>query len=116
MTASIYADVTMGSSLVGREQECEAFDTGIALMEAARADPGDFARKRDAARHVQTLWGYLIKDMSQPANDLSDELKGNLISIGLWVIREADAILGGHKDDWTPLIDINKTVREGLAT
>ncbi|RAI00219.1 flagellar biosynthesis regulator FlhF [Acuticoccus sediminis] len=116
MTASIYADVTMGSSAVGREQECEAFDIGIALMEAARAEPDSFDRTRDAARHVQTLWGFLIKDLSQPANDLSEELKANLISIGLWVIRETDAILGGHKSDWTPVIDINRTVREGLAT
>lgn len=116
MTARIYADVTMGSSTVGREQEREAFDRGIALMEAAQAEPQDFARKRDAARHLQTLWGFLIKDLSHPANDLTEELKANLISIGLWVIREADAIIGGRKDDWGPLIDINKTVREGLAT
>ena len=79
MTASIYADVSQGCSVLGREQECEAFDTGIALMQAAQADPGNFDRKRDAARHVQTLWGYLIKDLSRPANDLSDDLKGNLV-------------------------------------
>ncbi|ORE96388.1 flagellar biosynthesis regulator FlaF [Acuticoccus yangtzensis] len=116
MTASIYADVIQGGSEMGREQEKEAFDRGISLMEAAQARPDDFERKRDAARHVQTLWGYLIKDLSHPANDLSDELKGNLISIGLWVIRDIDAIISGSKTDWAPLIEINKTVREGLAT
>lgn len=116
MLASMYADVSQGSSSVGREQEREAFDKGIALMEAADAQPEDFSRRRDAARHVQTLWGYLIKDLSEPANDLSEDLKGNLISIGLWVIREADAIVAGRKDDWAPIIDINKTVREGLAS
>ncbi len=111
----MYADVHQGSSTVGREEEREAFDMAIALMNAAHASPCDGRQSRNAARHVQLLWGYLIKDLTHPGNDLSDELKANLISIGLWVMREADAIIAGRRSDWSPLIDINATVREGLS-
>lgn len=113
MPTSSYADVSEGSCALGRQRECEAFDQGIALMRAARG--ADFAAQREAARFMQTLWGYLIRDLAHPANDLSDELKANLISIGLWVLRETDAIVSGAKMEWDALIEINTTVREGLA-
>lgn len=91
-----------------------AFDQGLALLKEARDAPDDVNKCREAARHMQLLWSFLIKDLTHPANDLSDDLKGNLVSIGLWVIRETDAILAGRSSNWAALIDINSTVREGL--
>lgn len=116
MLSNAYADVTQGSSDVAREQESIAFDDGLALMEVAQGDPENVARRLDAARHMQILWRYLIKDLSNPANDLSDELKANLVSIGLWSLREVNSILAERKSDWAALIDINRTVREGLSS
>lgn len=113
MPANHYADVSEASSFTGREREREAFDHGIALMRAAIGS--DDERRLQAARFMQDLWRFLIRDLTDPTNDLSIELKANLISIGLWVIREIDAIVGGTKDGWVALIDINTTVREGLA-
>lgn len=115
MPASSYADVSEGGSDIGRAHEREAFDHGLALMAAANGQPGISTEGREAVRYMQQLWRYLIRDLADPANDLSDQLRGNLISIGLWVIRETDAIICGRKNDWTALIEINKTVREGLA-
>ena len=115
MQAFAYQDVRESSSDVAREQERLAFDQAIALMEGARSSPDELERRREATRTVQILWGYLIRDLSNPANDLSDELKGNLISIGLWVVKEADSILAGESENWAGLIDINRTIREGLA-
>jgi flagellar biosynthesis activator protein FlaF len=111
LPASFYADVTEDSGTVGREREREAFDRGIAMMRSA----ADGATNQEAARYMQELWGFLIRDLASPNNDLSDDLKANLISIGLWVLRETDAIITGAKAGWDALIDINTTVREGLA-
>ncbi len=115
MQAVSYEDIRQTSSEVARDQEREAFDRGIALMEAARDDPEATGPRHAAIRYMQTLWSFLIRDLSDPANGLSDELKGNLMSIGLWTIRESDAILAGQSDNWAGLIDINRTVREGLS-
>ncbi|WP_108662733.1 flagellar biosynthesis regulator FlaF [Acuticoccus kandeliae] len=115
MQADTYVDVRHDASEVGRERECMAFDEGLALMEKARAAPDVPAHGREAARYMQTLWGFLIRDLTDPANDLSDELKGNLISIGLWVIKETDAIIAGRDQNWAALIDVNRSIRQGLG-
>ncbi|MCF3932487.1 flagellar biosynthesis regulator FlaF [Acuticoccus sp. M5D2P5] len=115
MPADSYVDVRDGASDVRREQERIAFDQGLTLMEQARATPQSPALALEASRYMQTLWGHLIRDLSHPANDLSDELKGNLISIGLWTIKETDAIIAGKGENWGPLIEINRTIRDGIA-
>lgn len=114
MQANAYEDVCFTSSSAMREREREAFDRGIALLEAAQNAPQDVAAMRAAADHMRTLWGFLIGDLTDPANDLPDELKANLVSIGIWVMRETDAILAGESTDWNAIIDINRSVREGL--
>ena len=116
MQADTYVQMRQTAPEFARDQERLAFDAGIRLMEAAQGTANDSQQTLDAVRHMQRLWSFLIKDLSDPSNDLSDDLKANLISIGLWVLKETDAILAGTKDNWSGLIDINRTVREGLST
>ena len=116
MQAESYVQVRETAPSFARDQERQAFDAGIALLEKAKAAPGDSDSRIEAVRYVQKLWGYLIKDLSSPGNELSDELKANLISIGIWVLKETDAILAGKSENWSGLIDINRTVREGLSS
>lgn len=111
-----YEAVRNQGSDVARERERMAFDRGIALMEAAAKRPDRLEPKREAVRYMQTLWGFLIRDLTDPANDLTDDLKDNLIAIGLFVMRETDRIIAGESEDWDSLIDINRTVREGLSS
>ncbi|MEM9223082.1 MAG: flagellar biosynthesis regulator FlaF [Pseudomonadota bacterium] len=115
MAADSYLDVSRASPEVGRQQEGQAFDDGIALMKVARNSPQDVGAAVESVRYMQSLWGFLIRDLNSPQNDLSDELKANLISIGLWVLRECDLVLAGHTENWDTLIEINMTVREGLS-
>jgi flagellar protein FlaF len=115
LQALSYVDVCESSSENARENERRAFDKGLALLEAAAASPADQRHGEEAVSYQQALWGILIRDLTDPANDLSDDLKANLISIGLWVMRETDAIVAGRSHNWRGLIDINRTIREGLA-
>lgn len=115
MQANTYEDVRQTSSEVGRERERVAFDRAIALLEAAqRAGEEDLSVRREAVLTVQNLWRFLIRDLTHPANDLTEELKDNLISIGLWTIREADRLIAGETADWSNIIEITRTVRKGL--
>lgn len=115
MPAETYESVRETSSEVGRERERIAFDRTIELLEKARdAPPDDIRTRREAVRTVQDLWRFFIRDLTNPANDLTDELKADLISIGLWSIKEADALIAGRTGDWAPLIEIQQTVRKGL--
>jgi flagellar protein FlaF len=114
LQADPYEDIRETSSEVGRERERIAFDRAIALLEAARDGGNDLPLHREAVFTIQNLWRFLIRDLTHPANDLSDDLKDNLVSIGLWTIEEADRLIAGKTNDWTNIIEITRTVRKGL--
>ncbi|MEM7694945.1 MAG: flagellar biosynthesis regulator FlaF [Pseudomonadota bacterium] len=115
MQAEAYVQVHQMAPGFTRDQERQAFDHALDLLENAQSLPSTSNDAMEALRFCQKLWGFLIKDLSDPANDLPEDLRGNLISIGLWVLRETDAILAGKSQNWKGVIDINRTVREGLA-
>jgi flagellar protein FlaF len=59
------------------------------------------------------LWSMLIDDLSQPGNALPPDLKGRLISLGLWAQREA----GSRLDDEAslePLLALHRDMIAGL--
>ena len=109
-----YAEVIEDSSREGRQREYELFDRAINLMKGAEGRPSQSPEMIDAIVFVQRLWTFLIKDLGHPDNGLSDQLKGQLISIGLWVMRESDRVVRGEQKSLEALIDINAMIQEGL--
>jgi len=65
-------------------------------------------------RFLQDLWGFFIQDLTDPNNDLAEQLRADLISIGLWVIKESDRVISERSQSFTELIDVNKSIRDGL--
>lgn len=109
-----YAEVIEDSSREGRQRESELFDRAINLMRAAEGVSAQSPEMLDAIVFVQRLWIFLIKDLGHPENGLPDQLKGQLISIGLWVMRETDRVVRGEQKSLEPLIEINVMIQEGL--
>jgi flagellar protein FlaF len=110
-----YAEIMEGGARVAREREKSALDRAIALMTAAEAkatDPNDVA---DAVVYVQKLWTFFIENLSDPRNELNDDLKRDLIAIGVWAVAESDRILANPSKSFSALIDVNKMIRDGLA-
>jgi flagellar biosynthesis activator protein FlaF len=60
------------------------------------------------------LWGYLIEDLARPDNDLPQKLRADLISIGLWMMREAEQIRLEASSNFKGLIDVSTAIRDGL--
>ena len=97
-----------------RELEYRAFGVVTAglvrVKEAAPAVPV-IAEALDANRR---LWNVLSADCSAPDNKLPPPLRAQIISLALWVSRYSSEVLrDGAEID--PLIDINRTMMEGLA-
>ena len=109
-----YAEVIEDSSRDCREREYELFGRAIKLMREAEGSPPQSREMIEAVVSVQRLWTYLIKDLGHPDNGLPDKLKGQLISIGLWVMRESDRVVRGQQTSLEALIDINTMIQEGL--
>ena len=109
-----YAEVIEDSSAECRQREFELFERAIQLMKGAEGMQAQSQEMIEAIVYVQRLWTFLIKDLGHPDNGLPDKLKGQLISIGLWVMRESDRVVRGEQKSLEALIDINAMIQEGL--
>ncbi|KQT82448.1 flagellar biosynthesis regulator FlaF [Aurantimonas sp. Leaf443] len=109
-----YAEVNEDSSATARDRERQALDHAIALLERVE---GKSTRSREAIEAIyvtRNLWTILIEDLANAENQLPNELKANLISIGLWVMRETEAIRMGRTDSFAAIADVTRTIRDGL--
>lgn len=109
-----YAEVIEDSAASLRRHEYELFERAINLLKAAEGKPAQSTEMIEAIVFIQRLWTFLIKDLGHPDNGLPDQLKGQLISIGLWVMRESDHVIRGEQKSLEALIDINAMIQEGL--
>ena len=55
-----------------------------------------------------------LNDLNDPSNELPDQLRGGIISIGIWMMKEIERVRSGQTDDLTPMIEINQLIRDGL--
>ena len=97
-----------------RDLEYRAFGHVTAALVRAKeenAQPAAMAQALDANRR---LWNVLSADCSTPENKLPQMLRGQIISLALWVGRYSSEVLRDGAD-LEPLIDINRTMMEGLA-
>ncbi|MER0238900.1 flagellar biosynthesis regulator FlaF [Fulvimarina sp. MAC8] len=109
-----YAEVAQDTAVDARERERQAFDHSIALLEKAeKSGP----RSRDAIEAVyitRSFWAILIEDLGSAENGLPEELRAELISIGLWIMAEAESIRVGKSTNFQGIIEISRLIRDGL--
>lgn len=96
-----------------RDLEYRAFGqvTAGLLRVKQGASLSELAEAIDANRR---LWGVLAADCSVPENSLPLALRGQIVSLALWVSRYSSQVLR-EGADIEPLIDVNRTMMEGLA-
>ena len=110
-----YAEIEEDSPADARERERQLLDQSIELLEKAdREGPKSFARV-DAIHFTIRLWSALLEDLASPDNALPKELRANLISIGIWILREADKIRKDESDNIKGIVDITKIIRDGMG-
>lgn len=109
-----YAEILEESGGAAREREREVFDHCVALLQAAEKAGPDSPAAVEAIFFTRRLWTFLIEDLGSSGNQLPDALRANLISIGLWVMREIENIRLGESQNFAGVIDVVRSVREGL--
>ena len=109
-----YNDVIEDSRQTMRARERAAMDRLIAMLRAAQ-EKGPQSRERiDALFYLRRLWTIFIDDLNGPNNELPDQLRAGIVSIGIWMMKEIDRARGRQTDDLTPMIEINEIIRDGL--
>lgn len=109
-----YAEVLDETPKGARERERQAIDRSIELLREADRAGVNSRESIEAVLYVRRLWGLLIEDLARPENDLPKALRADLISIGLWIMREAEEIRLEKSDNFKGLIDVSMSIRDGL--
>lgn len=98
-----------------REMEYRLFgQVTRALIHASTVDPSDVKTRIDALDWNRRLWSVLATDCADPSNQLNNPLRAQIISISLFVGRHSSAVMRGE-EDFETLIDINRSIMQGLA-
>lgn len=115
MYQQLYAEVASGSTKHARLKEREALEIAIRKLSVAK-ERGALSRESfEATDYLRRLWTIFIADLTDRENGLPDNLRASLISIGIWVKREADLIDRGASANFDGLIDINQLIADGLV-
>ncbi|HEX2816377.1 MAG TPA: flagellar biosynthesis regulator FlaF [Phenylobacterium sp.] len=98
-----------------RQMEYRLFaEVTLALMEAAKTDPTDIPARIDVLDWNRRVWTALSDDCSSPGNGLPAPLRASIISLAIWVARHTSAVIR-RQEQIEPLIEINRTIMQGLA-
>jgi len=109
-----YDEIIAESSEVARSQEAQAFDHANELLHKAESTRLQSKTAHDALSFNEDLWMILIEDLSHPENKLTEDLRAQLISIGIWVLKEIWRIRAGQSKSFSAIAEINKIIRNGL--
>jgi flagellar protein FlaF len=109
-----YNEVVEESRAAMRARERAAMDRVIGMLRAAE-EKGPLSRERiDALFYLSRLWMIFLDDLNDPNNELPDQLRAGIISIGVWMMKEIDRVRSRGTDDLAPMIEINEIIRDGL--
>ncbi len=97
-----------------RELEYRAFGQVTAGLVRAKQEKPQVAVLAEAIDANRRLWGLLSADCAVAGNLLPLTLRGQIISLAIWVSRYSSQVLR-EGADIEPLIDVNRTMMEGLA-
>jgi flagellar biosynthesis activator protein FlaF len=109
-----YADILDNSPEVARERERQVFERSLEMLKVADEKGAGSREAIEALTFVRRVWATFLEDLASPENSLPKELRAEIISIGLWVIRESENIRLGKQTDFKPLIEVTTALYEGL--
>ena len=115
MTLSGYEAVIEDSGHEARAREHRALDHGIDLLKRLQSSDLLPPEQAEALLYIRRLWAFFVQDLASPRNGLPEKLRAELISIGLWIIKEADRIRQEKASDVDELLGINVLIRDALA-
>lgn len=107
-----YSEIQNDSALDAREREREFFVRCVELLELAAAKGPKSIEAVEAVHFTNKLWSALLSDLVSPENALDDSLRASLISIGIWILRECEAIRQEESMNIGGVLEIVSTIRE----
>lgn len=109
-----YSEVMQDAVADAKERERQVLDRSIELLSIAR-DKEKYSREAiEALFYTRRVWMSFIEDLKHPENQLDVELRANLISIAIWILKECDRIRRRQSTNFQGIIDVTTIIRDGL--
>ena len=109
-----YNDVVEDSPVAMRATERHAMDRVIVMLRRAREKGAESQETVEALYYLRRLWSIFMNDLKSPENELPEQMRKGLLSIGIWMVKEIERVRSGQASDLTPIIEINEIIRDGL--
>jgi flagellar protein FlaF len=109
-----YADIQTDSVADAKDRERQLLTRSIELLAAAHHKGGTSLEAVEAIHFLNRVWTSFIADLGNAENELPIELRANLISIGLWLLREAEEVRQGRSSNFEGLIEVSQIIRDGI--
>jgi flagellar biosynthesis activator protein FlaF len=109
-----YADIQTDSVADAKDRERQLLSRSIDLLTTASTVGTDSMEAIEALHFTNRVWTSFVEDLGNPENALPKELRANLISIGLWLLRETEEVRQGRSENFEGLIEVSQIIRDGI--
>jgi flagellar protein FlaF len=109
-----YAEIQTDSIADAKDRERQLLTRSIDLLIAAKEKGANTVQAVEAIHFMNRVWTSFMQDLGSSENELPKELRANLISIGLWLLREGEAIKQGNSSNFEGLIEVSQIIRDGI--
>lgn len=115
MSKALYAETLASDPALRRREEQIALNRLGDMLASAEALGPTSPEAIDAIAMVSRVWSALLEDLMRPENDLPVELRAHLVSIGIFLLKEVEAIRSGRSRDFRGLREITAQIADGLS-
>lgn len=109
-----YAEIMEDDVTDAKDRERQALSKSLELLDAAQNDSGQYRLTVEALYYTRRVWVRFIEDLKHPENQLPNELRANLISIAIWILKECERIRKRESSNFQGIIDVTTIIRDGL--
>lgn len=109
-----YAEIMEDGVADAKDRERQALTKSIDLLTAAMVSDAPARATIEALFYTRRVWIRFIEDLKQEENELSEELRANLISIAIWILKECELIRKRQSENFQGIIDVTTIIKDGL--
>lgn len=110
-----YKDVASDDQVEARRREYHALDQVIARLREAQGAGARGVALTEALDAVEGLWGIFMQDVVAPGNRLPVEMRRSIFAISRWMFACTSRLREEETGELEALIEVNVTIRDGLA-
>ncbi len=114
MYRSFYTETLEGGALYARSADRAAILRSIQLLKLAEEAGANSTEAVEALLFLRRLWEFFLQQLADDDNQLPPETRADLISVGIGLLKEAEAIGLGKSKNFAVLREISQSIADGL--